>query len=102
MIPGVVNLVAQSMMTGLWNFSIFSLSGFLICFSGGPISWKPILQNQTALRSYEDDTVETNECTTETQSLENCANNLGMTEAYNSMTLYNNNQAWVQWAASVT
>ena len=34
-------------------FKFRSLSGFLICRSGGPIAWKYIRQNQTALSSCE-------------------------------------------------
>ena len=39
--------------TPLKLFKFCSLSGFLICRSGGPITWKSIRQNQTALISCE-------------------------------------------------
>ena len=39
--------------TPLEFFKLRSLSGFIICRSGGPIKWKPIRQNQTELSSCE-------------------------------------------------
>ena len=39
-LSGVSNLLAPLMMELLWNYSIFVLSGFLICQSGVPIYWK--------------------------------------------------------------
>ena len=45
-------------------FKFRSHSGFLICRSGGPIAWKSIRQNHTALSSCEADIMATNECAT--------------------------------------
>ena len=53
--------------TPLELFKFCSLSRFLICRSGGPIAWKPIVQNQTALSSCEAKIMATNECATEIQ-----------------------------------
>ena len=46
-------------------FKLKSLSGFLICRSGGPIAWESICQNKTALSSCEAEIISTNKCTTE-------------------------------------
>ena len=46
--------------TPLELFRFRALSGFLICLSGGPISWKSIRQNQTALSSCEAEIMATN------------------------------------------
>ena len=43
-----------------------------------------------------------NECATELQSLKHRANDIGIPEAYYRTNIYNNNEAAVQWAASVT
>lgn len=39
--------------TELELFKLHSMSGFLICRTGGPLAWKSIRQNQTALSSCE-------------------------------------------------
>ena len=44
----------------------------------------------------------TNECATELQSLKHRANDIGIPEAYSRTKIYNNNEAAVQWSASVT
>ena len=44
----------------------------------------------------------TNKCATELQSIKYRAHNIGIPEAYYSTKIYNDNQAAVQWAASVT
>ena len=59
-----------------------SLLGFLIWRSGGPIVWKSIRQNQTALISCGSEIMATNECTTELQSLKHCVNDLVIPEGY--------------------
>ena len=46
-------------------FKFRSLSGFLIYFSCGPIAWKSIRKNQTALSSRESEIMATNKCATE-------------------------------------
>ena len=44
----------------------------------------------------------TNECATELQSIKHLAHNIGIPEAYSRTKIYNENQAAVQWAASLT
>ena len=50
--------------TPLGFFKSRSLSGFLVCRSGGPIAWKSIRQNQTGLSSCESKILATNKCAT--------------------------------------
>ena len=88
--------------THLELFKFRSLSGFLICRSGGPIAWKSIRQNQTALISCKAEIMATNECATELQSLKHRANDIGIPEAYYCTKIYNYNKSAVEWAASVT
>ena len=88
--------------TPLELFKFRSLSGFLICRSGGPIAWKSIRQNQTALRSCEAEITATNKCATELQSIRHRANNIGIPESYPHAKIYNEKKAAVQWASSVT
>ena len=88
--------------TPLELFKFRSLSGFLICRSGGPIVWKSIRQNQTALSYCEAEIMDTNECAKEIQSLKHCTNGIGIPEAYSRTKIYNDNKAAIQWAASVT
>jgi hypothetical protein len=83
-------------------FKYRSMSGFLICRTGGPLAWKSIRQQQTALSSCEAEIVATNECTMELQSIRFRAQDLGMADAYERTTIYNDNQAAVDWAASCT
>ena len=59
-------------------FKFRSLSGFLICRSGGPIARKSIRKNQTSLSSCEVEIVATNECATEIHSLKHRANDIGI------------------------
>ena len=44
----------------------------------------------------------TNECTIELQYLKHSPNNIGIPEAYARTKIYNNNKAYIQWAALVT
>ena len=81
--------------TPLELFTLCSLSGFLICRSGRPITLKSIRQNQTALSSCEAKIMSTNECTTELQSLKHCANGIGIPEAYARTKIYNDIKAAV-------
>ena len=68
----------------------------------GPISWKSIRQNRTALSSCEAEIVATNECVTELEHILNHARDLRMPDADHPITIYNDNQACVDWSASVT
>jgi hypothetical protein len=88
--------------TPLEPFNLRSMSGFLICRTGGPLAWKAIRQDQTALSSCVAEIIATNECTTELDSIINCTQDLDMADAYERITIYNDNQAAVDWAASCT
>ena len=88
--------------TQLELFKFRSLSGFLICLCSGPISWKSILQNKTALISCEAEIVATNKCTTELQSIKHRPHDIGIPEVYSCTIIYNDNKAAVKWVASVT
>jgi hypothetical protein len=78
------------------------MSGFLICRTGGPLAWKAIRQDQTALSSCIAEIIATNECTTELDNIINPAQDLDIQDAYERITIYNDNQAAVDWAASCT
>ena len=88
--------------TPLELFKFRSLSGFLICRSGGPIACKSIRQDQTALSYCEVEIMATNKCATELQSLKHRANDTRITEAYSHTNIYNDSKDVVQWAASET
>ena len=83
-------------------FKFRSLSGLLICRSGGPIAWKSIRQNKTALSSCQAEIMATNECVKELESIKHRAVDLGMIGGSKCTQVYNDNQACVQWSASVT
>ena len=88
--------------TPLELFKLRSMSGYLICRTGGPLAWKAVRQNQTTLSSCEAEIIATNECTTELQSLRYRAQDLHMSDAFERTTIYNDNKAAVDWAASCT
>jgi hypothetical protein len=88
--------------TPLELFKYRSISGYVICRTGGPISWKSIRQNRTALSSCEAEIVATNECVTELEHVLNRARDLHMDDADDRVTIYNDNESCVNWSASVT
>jgi hypothetical protein len=88
--------------TPLELFKLRSMSGFLICRTGGPLAWKATRQDQIALSSCVAEIIATNECTTELDSIINRAQDLDMQDAYECITFYNDNQAAVDWAALCT
>eukprot|EP00956_Cyclotella_meneghiniana_P012765 scaffold18160_cov36-Cyclotella_meneghiniana.AAC.4 len=88
--------------TPLELFKFRSISGYVICRTGGPISWKSIRQNRTSLSSCEAEIVATSECMTELEHIRHRAVDLGMSDANDRITVYNDNDACVQWSASVT
>jgi hypothetical protein len=83
-------------------FKLWSLSGFLVCRSGGPIAWKSIRQAQTALSSCEAEVIATNECVTELLSIRNRCQDMNLPDTINPTTVYNDNQACVDWSSTVT
>jgi hypothetical protein len=88
--------------TPLALFKFRSISGFVICRSGGPISWKSIRQNRTSLISCEAEIVATSECMTELEHIRHRALDLDIPEVHDTIPVYNDNAACVQWSASVT
>ncbi|KAL7516707.1 hypothetical protein ACHAWX_001691 [Stephanocyclus meneghinianus] len=88
--------------TPLELFKFCSISGYVICHTGGPISWKSIRQNCTSLSSCEAEIVATSECMTELENVHHLAIDLGISNANEKIMVYNDNDACVQWSASVT
>jgi hypothetical protein len=88
--------------TPLELFKLRSMSGFLICRTGGPLAWSANRQKQTALSSCVAEIMATNECTTELDSILLRAQDLDMPDAFRRVTIYNDNKAAVDWAASCT
>ena len=83
-------------------FKYRSLSGFLICRSGGPVAWKSVRQEQTALSSCEAEIVATNECTMNLEGVKHQAAEMGFPDASVTTDIYNDNQGCVDWSAAVT
>ena len=88
--------------TPIEMFKFRSLSGYIICRSGGPISWKSIRQAQTAQSSCEAKIMATNECVKELIAIRLRCTDMGMTDALTPTTIYNDNQACVDWSSSIT
>ena len=84
-------------------FKYRSLSGFLVCRSGGPVAWKSVRQEQTALSSCEAEIVATNECTMNLEGIKHqAADEMGFPDASVTTNIYNDNQGYVDWSAAVT
>ena len=88
--------------TPLEMFKFRSLSGYVICRSGGPISWKTARQNRTSLSSCEAEIVATSECVSELEHIRHCAEDLAIPDVQSAIPVYNDNKACVDWSASVT
>ena len=88
--------------TPIEMFKLRSLSGYFICYCGGPISWKSIRQDQTAQSSCEAEVIATNECVKEVLAVRLLAADLHVPDAATPTKIYNDNQACVDWAASIT
>ena len=69
---------------------------------GGPLAWKSIRQDNTALSSCEAEILATNECVKDLESVKLRASDLGLTPNTSCTTVYNDNRAAVDWAASCT
>mgnify|MGYP007095113615 CR=1 FL=1 len=88
--------------TPLELFKLRSLSGHIICRAGGPISWKCLRQDHTALSSAEAEIIATNECIKEVLSIRNRAEDIDIVDATDPTPVYNDNRACVDWAATAT
>ncbi|KAL7483059.1 hypothetical protein ACHAW6_008707 [Cyclotella cf. meneghiniana] len=82
--------------TPLKLFKFCSISGYVICRTGQPISWKSIRLNRTSLSSCEAEIVATSECMTELKHIHNRALNLSVADAHDCITVYNDNDACIQ------
>ena len=83
-------------------FKFRSLSGYVICRTGGPIAWRSIRQARTALSSCEAEIFATNECVKETLAIKLLADDLHMPDGSECVPVYNDNDACVSWSHSVT
>eukprot|EP00956_Cyclotella_meneghiniana_P035945 scaffold119809_cov102-Cyclotella_meneghiniana.AAC.2 len=96
------NAVADG--TPLELFKYRSLSGYIICCAGGPITWKAIRQEKTANSSCVAEINATHECVNDLLSVKHraMAMDLGFPDAFERITVYNDNKSACDWAASVT
>jgi hypothetical protein len=83
-------------------FKFRSLSGYVICRTGGPVAWRSIRQARTALSSCEAEIFATNECVKETLAIKLLAEDLHMPDGSECVPVYNDNDACVSWSHSVT
>ena len=83
-------------------FNLRSLSGHIICQSGGPLAWKCLRQDQTAQSLAEAKIIATNECIKELLSIKNRAEDLAIADATDHTTVYNNNKACIDWSSALT
>ena len=83
-------------------FKFRSLSGYVICRTGGPVAWRSIRQARTALSSCEAEIFATNECVKETIAIKLLAEDLQMPDGSECVQVYNDNDACVSWSHSVT
>eukprot|EP00984_Skeletonema_dohrnii_P036191 scaffold36890_cov316-Skeletonema_dohrnii-CCMP3373.AAC.1 len=74
-------------------FKFRSLSGFVICRTGGPIAWRSIRQERTSQSSCEAEILATNECVKETQSIKLLAADLFIPDGSACTPVYNDNEA---------
>eukprot|EP00956_Cyclotella_meneghiniana_P038057 scaffold148302_cov51-Cyclotella_meneghiniana.AAC.2 len=88
--------------TPLELFKFRSLSGYIICCAGGPITWKAIRQEKTANSSCVAEINATHECVNDLLSVKHRAMDLGFPDAFERITVYNDNKSACDWAASVT
>ena len=88
--------------TPLALYKYQSLSGFLVCRCGGPIAWKYIRLETTALSSCEAEIIATNECTMSLEGTKHQAADMGLPDASKTMDIYNDNQGCVDWSAVFT
>ena len=83
-------------------FKFRSLSGYVICRTGGPVAWRSIRQDRTSQSSCEAEIYATNECVKETLAIKLLAADLHIPEASECIPVYNDNEACVSWSHSVT
>ena len=74
----------------------------LFASQGGQALGTLIQQEHTALSLCEAKILATNECITHLQSIKYRVHDIGLRNASDCTTISNNNQACVQWSASIT
>jgi hypothetical protein len=88
--------------TPLELFKFRSLSGYLICRSGGPIAWKSIRQNQTSRSSCEAEITAMDACVVELLAVRHLARDLHLSDADDRTTIFNDNKSAVDWSSALT
>jgi hypothetical protein len=88
--------------TPLELFKFRSLSGYLICRSGGPIAWKSIRQNQTSRSSCKAEIKATDACVVKLLAVRHLARDLYLSDADNRTTIFNDNKSAVDWSSALT
>ncbi|KAL7489171.1 hypothetical protein ACHAW6_014756, partial [Cyclotella cf. meneghiniana] len=92
------NAVADG--TPLEMFKYCSLSGFVICHAEGSIAWKSIRQPQTSCSSCKAEILATDTCVVDLLHIKHCTIDLGIANGQQTITIYNDNQPAVNWAAA--
>ena len=93
--------------TPLELFKYRSLSGLIVFRCGGPVSWKAIRQDQTALSSCEAEIMATNEAAKRAVDLRNLAEGMldigyVLSDLDEATVVYNDNEGCVNWAHNMT
>jgi hypothetical protein len=83
------------------------MSGAIIFWSGGPVSWKSVRQEKTSLSSCEAEIRATNEASKLTVALRNLVSDLAargypISDAASTTTVFNDNEACVKWSHNMT
>ncbi|KAL7529706.1 LOW QUALITY PROTEIN: hypothetical protein ACHAWF_003089, partial [Thalassiosira exigua] len=82
-------------------FEFHSLSCYLICRCGGPMPWRSIRYEQTALSSCEAEIIATNECIVHLLSICHRMADLGMPDTALTTYVYKNNRGAVDWSKNI-
>jgi hypothetical protein len=88
-------------------FKFRSMSGGVVFWQGGPLSWMAIHQDQTALSSGEADIRATNEMSKSVMGMRHLAKSIrssgyDILDTVAPSPLYNDNAACIQWAHNMT
>ena len=85
------------------TFKSRSISGYVI-WMGGPLHWESKRQKITARSSAEAEIYATDECVKRLQQIRNIAEDLNILDTImpNTVKVHNDNNACVQWSASMT
>jgi hypothetical protein len=83
------------------------MSGGVVLYKGGPLSWMAIWQDQTALSSGEADIRATNEISKSVVGMRHLADSIrssghDISDTLAPSSLYNDNAACIQWSHNMT